>query len=194
MSTIITATAPRRSSTTAPTCCSCRCTAIRARSIRSSSAGPTSAASGPARATTSTIRCPGARAFRPGPRPWRMPARRVADYAPDVLLVSLGVDTFKDDPISKFRLESEDFTAYGAPHRAARPADPVRDGGRLCGRADRRSTRSTCCRASRAADGGGLPLEVDQPAAPGLAGEPRPSRRSAGAAGSWRRSRGTAGA
>jgi acetoin utilization deacetylase AcuC-like enzyme len=40
--------------------------------------------------------------------------RKVADYAPDVLLVSLGVDTFKDDPISKFRLESQDFTTYGA--------------------------------------------------------------------------------
>ena len=40
--------------------------------------------------------------------------KRVADYAPDVLLVSLGVDTFKGDPISKFRLESDDFTAYGA--------------------------------------------------------------------------------
>ena len=40
--------------------------------------------------------------------------RKVADYAPDVLLVSLGVDTFKDDPISKFRLESADFTTYGA--------------------------------------------------------------------------------
>jgi acetoin utilization deacetylase AcuC-like enzyme len=40
--------------------------------------------------------------------------RRVADYGPDVLVVSLGVDTFKDDPISKFRLESEDFMTYGA--------------------------------------------------------------------------------
>jgi acetoin utilization deacetylase AcuC-like enzyme len=40
--------------------------------------------------------------------------RRLADYAPDVLLVSLGVDTFKDDPISRFELGSEDFTAYGA--------------------------------------------------------------------------------
>ena len=38
---------------------------------------------------------------------------RIADYAPDILLVSLGVDTFKEDPISKFRLESEDFTTYG---------------------------------------------------------------------------------
>ena len=43
-----------------------------------------------------------------------MPAAKIADYAPDVLLVSLGVDTFKDDPISRFRLESADFTTYGA--------------------------------------------------------------------------------
>jgi len=40
--------------------------------------------------------------------------RRIADYAPDLLIVSLGVDTFKDDPISFFKLESDDFTRYGA--------------------------------------------------------------------------------
>ncbi len=40
--------------------------------------------------------------------------RRVAAFAPDVLLVSLGVDTFKDDPISRFKLESPDFGACGA--------------------------------------------------------------------------------
>ena len=40
--------------------------------------------------------------------------RRVADYAPDALIVSLGVDTFKEDPISFFRLESNDFRSYGA--------------------------------------------------------------------------------
>lgn len=39
--------------------------------------------------------------------------RLVADYAPDVLLVSLGVDTYEADPISRFRLRSEDFTTYG---------------------------------------------------------------------------------
>ena len=38
---------------------------------------------------------------------------QVADYAPDYLLVSLGVDTFKEDPISFFKLESEDFHTYG---------------------------------------------------------------------------------
>jgi acetoin utilization deacetylase AcuC-like enzyme len=38
---------------------------------------------------------------------------RVRAYAPDVLVVSLGVDTFRLDPISKFRLDSPDFTDYG---------------------------------------------------------------------------------
>ncbi len=39
---------------------------------------------------------------------------RIAAYGPDALVISLGVDTFKDDPISFFRLESDDFTRYGA--------------------------------------------------------------------------------
>lgn len=38
---------------------------------------------------------------------------RIGRYSPDALVVSLGVDTFKDDPISFFRLRSEDFTDYG---------------------------------------------------------------------------------
>ena len=37
----------------------------------------------------------------------------VRGYAPDALVVSLGVDAFKDDPISKFKLESADFTTTG---------------------------------------------------------------------------------
>jgi len=39
--------------------------------------------------------------------------RRVAAYAPQALVVSLGVDTFRDDPISFFTLESEDFIRCG---------------------------------------------------------------------------------
>lgn len=38
---------------------------------------------------------------------------QIADYAPDYLVVSLGVDTYKADPISFFKLESEDFHTYG---------------------------------------------------------------------------------
>lgn len=35
-------------------------------------------------------------------------------YAPDVVVVSLGVDTFETDPISFFKLQSHDFISYGA--------------------------------------------------------------------------------
>lgn len=35
-------------------------------------------------------------------------------FAPEVLIVSLGVDTFRDDPISRFRLDSDDFFRVGA--------------------------------------------------------------------------------
>ena len=38
---------------------------------------------------------------------------RVVRFAPDALVVSLGVDTFKDDPISQFRLDSEDYLRVG---------------------------------------------------------------------------------
>jgi len=39
---------------------------------------------------------------------------KVAAYQPDALVISLGVDTFETDPISFFKLKSEDFTTYGA--------------------------------------------------------------------------------
>jgi acetoin utilization deacetylase AcuC-like enzyme len=38
---------------------------------------------------------------------------RIGDFRADALVVSLGVDTFAGDPISSFRLQSPDFTAYG---------------------------------------------------------------------------------
>jgi len=38
---------------------------------------------------------------------------RIATFRADGLVVSLGVDTFAEDPISFFRLQSEDFFAYG---------------------------------------------------------------------------------
>ena len=39
--------------------------------------------------------------------------KKIASYSPDALIISLGVDTFKEDPISFFKLESVDFTDYG---------------------------------------------------------------------------------
>jgi acetoin utilization deacetylase AcuC-like enzyme len=40
--------------------------------------------------------------------------RRIVDYAPDYVVVSLGVDTYIHDPISQFRLESDDYLSVGA--------------------------------------------------------------------------------
>jgi len=40
-------------------------------------------------------------------------AARIADFAPDLLIVSLGVDTHEDDPISFFRFGTKDFTLLG---------------------------------------------------------------------------------
>ena len=37
----------------------------------------------------------------------------IEDFGPDALVVSLGVDTYKDDPISKFKLESEHYPRIG---------------------------------------------------------------------------------
>ncbi|MBV8047395.1 MAG: histone deacetylase family protein [Paludibacterium sp.] len=39
--------------------------------------------------------------------------KKIAQYAPDALVISLGVDTFKGDPISHFLLESTDFFKIG---------------------------------------------------------------------------------
>jgi len=38
---------------------------------------------------------------------------KVASFKPDFLIVSLGVDTFESDPISFFKLTSDDFSTYG---------------------------------------------------------------------------------
>ena len=40
--------------------------------------------------------------------------QKLAAYAPDVVVVSLGVDTFEKDPISQFKLNSADYPKIGA--------------------------------------------------------------------------------
>jgi acetoin utilization deacetylase AcuC-like enzyme len=39
--------------------------------------------------------------------------RAIQTFAPEALVVSLGVDTYKDDPISQFKLESSDYLRVG---------------------------------------------------------------------------------
>ncbi len=40
--------------------------------------------------------------------------QKISNYGPDALVISLGVDTFENDPISFFKLTSDDFKRYGA--------------------------------------------------------------------------------
>ena len=56
--------------------------------------------------------------------------KKIASYGPDALVISLGVDTFEKDPISFFRLTSNDFKRYGATIGALRlPTLFVMEGG-----------------------------------------------------------------
>jgi acetoin utilization deacetylase AcuC-like enzyme len=43
----------------------------------------------------------------------RVALARLGEFKPDALVVSLGVDTFVNDPISSFTLSSQDFATYG---------------------------------------------------------------------------------
>jgi acetoin utilization deacetylase AcuC-like enzyme len=55
---------------------------------------------------------------------------RVEAFGPDALVVSLGVDTYEHDPISRFRLRTEDFPKIGVRIAAARvPTLFVMEGG-----------------------------------------------------------------
>ena len=55
---------------------------------------------------------------------------KVAAFAPDALVVSLGVDTYEHDPISQFRLTTDDFPRIGARIAAVRcPTLFVMEGG-----------------------------------------------------------------
>jgi acetoin utilization deacetylase AcuC-like enzyme len=59
---------------------------------------------------------------------------RIAEFRADALIVSLGVDTFAKDPISFFRLQSEDFFTYGQMiGRCAMPTLFVLEGGYAVG-------------------------------------------------------------
>ena len=56
--------------------------------------------------------------------------KEIKNYGPDCLVVSLGVDTFREDPISFFKLDNNDFLACGRMLRGAdRPTLFVMEGG-----------------------------------------------------------------
>ncbi|MGD1877442.1 MAG: histone deacetylase family protein [Kiloniellaceae bacterium] len=56
--------------------------------------------------------------------------KRIAAYGPDVVVVSLGVDTFEKDPISQFKLTSPDYLKIGETiARLGKPTLFVMEGG-----------------------------------------------------------------
>jgi len=56
--------------------------------------------------------------------------KRIADFAPDAIVVSLGVDTFEHDPISKFKLRHDDYLRIGeAIAKGGKPTLYVMEGG-----------------------------------------------------------------
>jgi acetoin utilization deacetylase AcuC-like enzyme len=56
--------------------------------------------------------------------------RLIDGYGPDVVIVSMGLDTFEGDPISRFKLKRDDYPRIGARlARLARPTLVVQEGG-----------------------------------------------------------------
>ena len=56
--------------------------------------------------------------------------KKIKKFGPDVIVVSLGLDTFKEDPISKFKLEHEDYLRMGEMIAGARkPIHFIFEGG-----------------------------------------------------------------
>ena len=75
-----------------------------------------------------------------GPSDWEIyqPALQagmdaISHFNADVLVVSLGLDTFEQDPISSFKLTKDNYPAMGAMIAAANIPAPVCHGRRLCG-------------------------------------------------------------
>ncbi len=45
---------------------------------------------------------------------FKVAAEKIETFGPEILIVALGVDTFEGDPISKFKLKTEDYLQMGA--------------------------------------------------------------------------------
>ena len=123
---------------------------------------------GRARASTSITRCPGARRFRPGRKRSRMPARGSPTMRP-----TSSWCRWASTPSRTTRSRSSGSRArISRLWRAACPAraaDAVRDGGRLCGRADRRERRQRAAGIRGRLTAPMLRRQIDEAATPGLA-------------------------
>jgi acetoin utilization deacetylase AcuC-like enzyme len=69
---------------------------------------------GPGEGTTANYPLPEGTDYERWSRALADAARRLHAYAPEALVVSLGVDTFRGDPISSFTLDTPDYLRMGA--------------------------------------------------------------------------------
>lgn len=69
---------------------------------------------GPGEGATLNLPLPHGTGFAEWAAALQVACAAVADFGPDVIVVSLGVDTFHGDPISQFRLDTPDFPRIGA--------------------------------------------------------------------------------
>lgn len=93
-------------------CCSPRSTAIRASNTPISSATPTKN-NGVGTGYNFNYPLAAGSDWATWSQALQAAIRQIQAYAADVLIVSLGVDTFKEDPISQFRLDSPDYLRMG---------------------------------------------------------------------------------
>ncbi len=103
----------------------------RCASIPSSGVMPTSAAKARASATTSICRWPGSRATKSSSK--RLPPASAASrpFAPDALVVALGLDAFEGDPFGGLSVSTPGFRAHRRSHRRPLAAYGDRAGRRL---------------------------------------------------------------
>ena len=84
--------------------------------------------------TTLNLPLPQGAGLEPFRRAQATALEAIARFAPDLLIVSLGVDTWEGDPISHFKLTTGGLCGAGGGYRRLRLADSGGDGGRVCGR------------------------------------------------------------
>ena len=75
---------------------------------------PTSAARVRARGSTLNLPLPHGTGFAAWSAALEVALAAVADFGPAAVVVSLGVDTFHGDPISRFRLDTPDYPPIGS--------------------------------------------------------------------------------
>ena len=92
-----------------------------------------SAGAAPAGAATSTCRCPKRPATTASWRRWRRGCGGSGPFAPDALVIALGLDAFEGDPFGGLAVSTAGFGRIGAALAGiGLPTVIVQEGGYLC--------------------------------------------------------------